>query len=387
MTTVNSSDMYLSKIKISPVQIGLMLLMLGILGQSARAQDEIPQWDQPTINLPGVTAADLGFVPDVHDDDLDNSQSIGGIDLMDAQPSKDLAPPGAIQTSGLEASPSSRPSTSPASLPSTNVSTRPEEVSAENGHFPEIGGTFGLQEFVSHFAPYEPMYIVGSTQAPNIKYQISLRYRLFTPTGPLATSMPFFRGFNIAYSQTSLWDVSNPSQPFFYDTSYRPEVFYYLESLPGIKTNPGSQLGLQGGVGHESNGQMDPNHRSLNIVFLRPIITIGGDSDWFVTFAPKFYDYIGGLPLNPDMPKYRGYADLRLVFGLRDSLQLATIGRIGRDGNKGSVQFDLTYPLTKLLDGNMDISLDAQYFYGYGDTLLTYNQRSSIFRFGIALTR
>ena len=77
----------------------------------------------------------------------------------------------------------------------------------------------------------------------------------------------------------------------------------------------------------------------------------------------------------------------RVVAGLRDSLQLAAIGRIGRDGNKGSIQLDLTYPLTTLLKGNMDLSLDAQYFYGYGDTLLTYNQRSSIFRFGLALVR
>ena len=287
------------------------------------------------------------------------------------------------QSTSLEAAPSTRPSI----FPTTATSTQPEESSALTGRFPEIGGAYGFEEFVAHFAPYEPMYFVGGTQAPNIKFQFSVRYRLFTPNGSLATAHPFFRGFNFAYSQTSLWDTSNSSQPFFYDSSYRPEFFYYLQDVPGVKVNPGSQFGLQGGVGHESNGQQDPNHRSLNIVFLRPIVTIGGTSDWFFTFAPKIYDYIGGLELNPDMPKYRGYGDYRFVGGLRDGLQLAAIGRLGRDANRGSIQLDLTYPLTKLLRGNMDISLDAQYFYGYGDTLLTYNQKSNIFRIGVALVR
>ncbi len=377
----------------SVLQLGLMLFIIAASRLPARAADNaLPFANSPfadtdpvITDTPGVSAADLGFVADPVDDD--DSSNPGGINLMDAQPAAPNQPPGNIQPTGLEANPSSQPTSLPTTVASTAPSTQPEQASAVTGHFPAIAGTFGLEEFVNHFAPYEPMYFVGSTQAPNIKFQFSLRYRLFTPTGSLATDHPFFRGFNFAYSQTSFWNVSNFDQPFFYDTSYRPEVFYYLESIPGITPNPGDQFGLQGGVGHESNGQVDPNHRSMNIVFLRPIVTVGNDSGWFITFAPKFYDYIGGLPLNPDMPKYRGYADLRVVAGLRDSLQLAAIGRVGRDGDRGSIQLDLTYPLTKLLNGNMDISLDAQYFNGYGDSLLTYNQRTTIFRFGLALVR
>jgi outer membrane phospholipase A len=359
-----------------------MLLILGAFSASARAQFVPQNLDSPfsvadsnSTDLPGASAPDLAFATD---DNAADKPAPASTNVSTTQPAN------SVQLSGLEASPSSRPST----IPTTTVATQPEESSAATGNFPVIGGSYGLTEFVTHFAPYEPMYFVGGTQSPNVKFQFSLRYRLFTPTGPLATAQPFFRGFNFAYSQTSLWDISNVSQPFFYDTSYRPEVFYYLESLPGVKTDAGSQLGFQVGVGHESNGQVDPNHRALNIVFIRPIVTFGETtSPWFLTLAPKIYDYIGGLPLNPDMPKYRGYVDMRVVAGMRDSLQLAAIGRIGRDGNKGSIQLDLTYPLTTLLKGNMDISLDAQYFYGYGDTLLTYNQRSSIFRFGIALVR
>ncbi len=284
-------------------------------------------------------------------------------------------------------SPDVSPATHPTTLPARLAATQPEAASAAAGQFPEVAGSYGLGEFFQHFAPYEPTYIVGGWQAPNVKFQFSIRYRLITPSGPLATEHPFLRGFNFAYSQTSLWDFSNPNAPFFYDSSYRPEFFYYLENIPGLKTPKNWELGAQGGVGHESNGQLDPNHRSLNIVYLQPIFTVGGPDSLFVTFAPKIYDYIGGLPLNPDMPKYRGYCDYRIVVGQRDGLQLAFIGRIGSDFNRGSAQFDLTYPLTKVLRGNCDLLLQCQYFYGYGDTLLEYNRRTSIVRFGLGLTR
>jgi phospholipase A1 len=291
-----------------------------------------------------------------------------------------------VPSPSLDVSATSQPST----LPTRDkiAATEPEANSAAKGEFPEPGGDFGLAEFIRHFAPYEPMYFVGGAKAPNVKFQFSIRYRIFNPDAPLATQYPLLKGFNFAYSQTSLWDFSDSNDPFFYDSSYRPEFFYYLENVPGLRLPPSWQAGLQAGIGHESNGQKDPDHRSLNILYLRPILTLSATrGDLVLIVAPKAYVYIGGLPLNPDMPKYRGYCDLRVVFGQRDGLELSTIGRLGSDFNKGSLQFDLTYPLTKLLGGNVDVSLDAQYFIGYGDTLLTYNQYSQIFRIGLALVR
>ena len=290
-------------------------------------------------------------------------------------------------TTQLEAPPTTTPATAPAPPPAI-AATQPEAASAKEGHFPGITTTYGLDEFFEHFAPYEPMYFVGGTRSPNIKFQFSLRYRLFTPTGPLGTEYPWVRGINFAYTQTSFWDVSDTSHPFFYDTSYMPQFFYYFESIPYVQLPESCQAGLQIGIGHESNGQRDPNHRSENNAFIRPIITFSdAKSGLFLTLEPKFLVYLGELDLNPDLPKYRGYCDFRIVLGQRDGLQLATIGRLGSDYNRGSAQFDLTYPLTKLSHGNTDLSLDAQYFYGYGDTFLTYNQRNSIFRIGLSLAR
>lgn len=279
----------------------------------------------------------------------------------------------------------SRPVTLPISR--AKAATQPEASSAASGNFPAPGGSFGLAEFASHFAPHEPMYFIGGWQSPNIKFQFSFRYRILTTSGPLATQYPLVKGFNLAYSQTSLWDSSKPSAPFF-DSSYRPEFFYFLENFPGLTLPQAWQLGFQAGVGHESNGQAGTDSRSLNIAYIRPIVTISDQpSGLFVTFAPKIYGYITSLSDNPDIAQYRGYSDLGLVVGQRDGLQLATIGRLGTGYRRGSAQFDLTYPLTKILHGNADLSVDAQYFVGYGDSLLNYNQRSSIFRIGICLVR
>src|ERR1700710_1572078 len=77
----------------------------------------------------------------------------------------------AAPTTALDVEPATAP------VPSTVAATQPEATSAAAGHFPAGGTTFGLEEFISHFAPHEPMYFVGGTKAPNIKFQLSLRYR------------------------------------------------------------------------------------------------------------------------------------------------------------------------------------------------------------------
>ena len=51
------------------------------------------------------------------------------------------------------------------------------------------------------------------------------------------------------------------------------------------------------------------------------------------------------------------------------------------------MQLDLTYPLMRLLGDSFTLYLQAQYFSGYGESLLRYNEHSSSFRIGLALYR
>ena len=244
----------------------------------------------------------------------------------------------------------------------------------------------GLAEFARHFSAHEPIYFLAGTEPPNVKFQFSFKYAVANPEAPLVKSFPALAGFNLAYSQTSLWDTSKESAPFF-DNSYRPELLWSDESMPALSRPGRYSLGLQFGARHESNGRSGTESRSLNIVYIRPIVTLGDPRAFHATLAPRLFTYVGGQGGNEDIEDYRGYGDLRAAVGWREGLELAALARVGDDWDKGSVQLDLTYPLKKFLSGNLDVYFDVQGFYGYGESLLNYNQRDATLRFGIAVVR
>jgi outer membrane phospholipase A len=67
-------------------------------------------------------------------------------------------------------------------------------------------------------------------------------------------------------------------------------------------------------------------------------------------------------------------------------LTLSARGQMGGGADHGSVQLDLTYPTMRFF-GSFSLYLDVQYFNGYGESLLGYNQRTDELRVGFALFR
>lgn len=228
--------------------------------------------------------------------------------------------------------------------------------------------------FRRHISPYEPIYFIAGGEDPNAKFQFGFKYQIFD------TNSPLLGGFHFAYTQTSLWDLRGPSSPFF-DSSYKPEGLYSYENLLGGGPTNWYRLDVQVGVQHESNGKGGADSRSLNIAYVRPTLTLGKPDGLHLMLQPRVWGYLGDLSDNPDIEEYRGYADLRVALTWK-CLQLAAFGRIGKDGENHSVQVDLTYKIPKTA-----VYLDAQYFTGYGESLLLYNRRSDVFRVGISLYR
>jgi outer membrane phospholipase A len=263
----------------------------------------------------------------------------------------------------------------PGTQPSTQPLLQPETTTERS-----------ISEFLGHFSAYEPIYIVAGAVDPLAKFEFSFKFRLLNEGSPLAEKFPILGGLHFSYSQISLWQLDKASAPF-YDSSYKPEFFYSNEDIRKIKIPGVSELGLQTGFGHESNGQGGATSRSMNILFIRPIFVFGDPEAFHFYVAPKAFVYVGSLRDNPDISKYRGYCDLRAVVGWRQGLEFSVLGRLGSDYNRGSVQLDLTYPIRDLLNNNLDLYIDAQYFYGYGESLLAYNKRSQAFRIGFALAR
>ena len=240
--------------------------------------------------------------------------------------------------------------------------------------------------FFSALSSYDPMYFavgVGTSSDTTSKFQLSLKLQFFTEDSSLARHTPFLHDLYFGYTQTSIWNLGQSSSPF-YDTSYQPRLFYYSPHI-WESTGRGVRLGLETGVGHESNGRSGDDSRSLNTAYIKPIFTLGQRTDWYWTIAPKLLAYLNTAD-NPDIADYRGYAELEVAYGKDDSWQFKIWGRKGSAGF--ATQLDVTYPLPSLTFGNLNGYLLLQYFDGYGESLLSYNQRlKSQFRIGLAVVR
>jgi outer membrane phospholipase A len=237
--------------------------------------------------------------------------------------------------------------------------------------------------FADRLAPYEPIYFVYGAGEPSVKFQFSFKYHIVTLGEGASWVMPPTLQF--AYTQRSLWEIGEESSPF-YDTSYMPAVF--IEALAPESAGDGwfHWLGAAAGAQHESNGRDGDSSRSLNTLFLRPAVAIGKIDGWHLIIAPTFYSYIFGLEDNPQLRDYRGYGQLQAIIGRNDGPALSFTGWTGKSGENYSYQFDLSYPVEPdFMD--FRIYLMAQYFNGYGESLLDYDQRSEMLRAGISLVR
>jgi outer membrane phospholipase A len=231
---------------------------------------------------------------------------------------------------------------------------------------------------------YEPVYfIVGGGGGLNAKFQLSFRYRLFDNQGRLARRLPWIDDLYLAFSQTSLWDLSELSKPFT-DSSYRPRLFYANYNVARLFDGR-LRLGLEGGFGHESNGKDGDASRSYNMLYVRPV-ALFGDPDGLRAFvAPLIPNYIANDE-NPDIEAYRGYVDWLFGIGSKGGLDFSATIRRGTQQHYGSVELNLSYPLSKLSGGDLTGWLLLQYFGGYGESLLDYNRKlDSQLRLGIAV--
>ena len=238
----------------------------------------------------------------------------------------------------------------------------------------------GFERFRNAISPYEPVYFdVGGNDSRTARFQISLKYRLFTPEDPQNPS--FVDGLYLGYTQTSLWDLHSESNPFV-DTSFKPSLFWRRDALLRQEQGP-FHLGLQAGVEHESNGKSGDDSRSLNFYYVQPEFNYRFGHGSTLTFAPRVKQYFGTGD-NPDYKDYVGNVDWKLRWAHDNGLILTGLYRHGKD-NRYSTQLEAAWPLKRTFL-NMNGYFHVQYFKGYNETLLNYSHKSgSQIRFGLAL--
>lgn len=234
---------------------------------------------------------------------------------------------------------------------------------------------------VKRFAGHEPMYFLVGVDPKHSKFQLSLRFQLFDFARREGSRWDLLNGLNFAYTQTSFWDLRSESKPFL-DSSYKPEIFYGLDDTAILPVSRDVRWGVRGGVLHESNGKGGADSRSINIAYVRPRLFVGDLQGLYFELAPRAWGYLGGLDENPGIHRYRGYADLLVAAGMADGLRVALTYRQGT--SRSSFQVDATYPVLK---SGVTFFLHAQYFSGYAESLLRFDQKSEAVRLGFSVVR
>lgn len=239
----------------------------------------------------------------------------------------------------------------------------------------------GFDGFRSALSAYEPIYFdVGTRGGTTARFQISAKYRLFSPPSDRAAT--FAENLYFGYTQRSLWDLDGDSMPFI-DTTFNPSVFWLNENM-WSSDDQHWRLGLNTGIEHVSNGKDGDDSRSLNDAYIQPAINYRFDSGSTLTFAPRIKAYFAVEDENEDYSDYAGYVDWNLRWAQDNGAVVSALYRQGASRHR-TTQLDFAWPLKRTWL-NMNGYLHLQYFNGYGETLLGYNQRNeSQFRIGLSL--
>jgi len=247
-----------------------------------------------------------------------------------------------------------------------------------------------FQPFTENLSTYKPVYFLFGVD-PGLEkssFQISFKYRMFDfdDDGFLKDNLSFMEKIHLGYTQQSFWDLASESAPF-KDSRYMPE-FFFLEDKIDLDLPWITGFGFQTGFQHESNGRGGLDSRSTNYGYIQPIFLFRLGDKTHMKLAPKVWTYLGNDDVtNPDLADYRGYFDIEAKIGDPFGLALETHFRHGKKG--GTWQFDLSYPINRMpfLSGILDVYLHAQYFSGYAESLIQYDQRSDVFRLGFSIVR
>jgi phospholipase A1 len=219
---------------------------------------------------------------------------------------------------------------------------------------------------------------IGDFRKVEAKIQLSLRTKLaenlLLPGGDLWAG----------YTQQSLWQVYRPSESApFRSTDYEPELMYVLPTPQRLRTLPGGWQWRYGivALAHQSNGQAEPLSRSWNRLY------VGGglerdDVSLTVRYNRRF-DEGASSDDNPDLMSYRGHTDWLLNWAPGRATATLQWRTSFRRLDRGSLQFDWTYPV--LPDEPRALRWYLQFFTGYAETLLDYNFKQTSLGLGLTL--
>lgn len=184
-----------------------------------------------------------------------------------------------------------------------------------------------------------------------------------------------------AYSQQSFWQFfdtkhSNP----FRESNYEPELIYsYRPKHMGTDSGIVASFFNAGLIVHQSNGQAVPRSRAWNRVYVQAGLEHDFGNSGRLALLPRYWKRVWGGGIdddNPDILNYLGHGDIELRYYRKEGM-LSAIAR------SRSLQLDLAVSLQALTLKHSNLHL--QYFHGYGESLIDYNQSHTTYGIGLSV--
>jgi len=227
---------------------------------------------------------------------------------------------------------------------------------------------------------YSAQYFQEQFDDPSIEFddvEAQFQVSLKVPLG-----IDVFNTFDVyaAYTNRSFWQVYNSeiSAPF-RETNHEPEA--WLQFTPGWEIWGFRNVANAVGFAHQSNGRSGVLSRSWNRVYANFVFAKGN-------FALGFKPWIrisedAEDDDNPDITDYLGHYELRAGYKWNDHVFSAmTRNNLESGFDQGAIELGWSFPLGSYpyLKGYI------QYFRGYGESLIDYDQHVNRIGIGIALT-
>jgi len=210
------------------------------------------------------------------------------------------------------------------------------------------------------------------------KFQISIKYIAWQDVLFDNIDMQF------AFTATSWWQTYNSelSAPF-RETNYEPEVIFSYNQPWELLGMPIDMAYLS--FNHQSNGRGGELSRSWNRIIGGLVMSKGpviySVKTWWrlPEDAKETPDGLGDD--NPDIKEYLGRGEIGALWQINNHHNLSIQLRNNfHSDNKGAVTLGWSFPINNHLQGYVE------YFNGYGESLIYYNQHTQQIGIGIKLT-
>lgn len=224
------------------------------------------------------------------------------------------------------------------------------------------------------FGLYKDTYFIVGTKVPGIptKYNSDVKFQISFAIRLTKNVLPWHTFLFLAYTQKTFWNVFQESLPMG-DINFNPAL-----GITKPFFNHGRYVGkLSLIVEHESNGRDGPDSRSWNKVSLSGMAMI---DEWLMVHAKIWVPIVDGEN-NRDITKFCGIYQSGVVVttpNRRWTFGFTWVKRAGFNLNFNTI-LEASWNVHK----KTNLNLFAQYYNGYGEDLLHYNQFRTMLRVGL----